>query len=1332
MKLSKIPRKILTILLCAAMLISLFPTYALAAESAPNEPAVSADTAVLPDAPAEDGLTDEMPTSDEEAPDEEETTTPADPVEETAADADGNEEKSEATAQVMPEENAEADPLAISADEITTVEIGTVPAAGLLKGTTTTEQPLNPGTAGSQYFRIPAMITLQNGSLIAAADARYGTSGDGGGLDTIVSISKDNGATWENSFPIYFPDSAGYAGTAATTIIDPVLVQGEDGTIYLMADVNPTGVTTMSGYTYPKMGTGYITVDGVERLALTADYANVNTAPSEDDTDTYGYYVGDLKDGYAPVIDRATGEATEYVVDDCFNIYMKSGDSLVAPVQKQVNAENNVQQNAFYKDSILHVYNTGYMWLATSKDNGATWSHTILNPQIKRDTETALLVSPGRGTVTSDGTILIPFYTWDTNRTGATGYQQSTFIFSKDNGKTWTRTPDVPHTNGDSSECEIVELADGTLRLFARNTGGTVAYADAVWDEASNNYQWKSGIVSTGVKSTSTCNVSAIMYSEQIDGKDAILVACPGNGSSRADGRIFVFLVDEDNSMKLGYTYEVNDSTFCYSCLTELDNGRVGLLWEVTGSSIRYDDYDITDLAAGSAINGERLLTVPLYGSLTDVLNGKFAPEGEIDTSIVKMTCDEETISGTLTYLGNNATYSDGKAKLDSAEYTFKLNEDGTSYTVTGQTADGTTVYFRLAQGQAGKPQSANAAEAGKITLTDNGDGTFHIKSSGSYTGHLYFWRDGKNRFDQQSGTAEATKMMLYRPVKDGETGSAEVPGYVQVMSASDVADGGKYLIVASYDGSYYALYPSTSTTNYNHCSRVGEVETATTTTVTYTGLKEGEVRFKDIESGYSYVIRVVPSQITNIDLTMGEDFSLELDGNDVTVEADPSIADAAVKTTSESRTYVGGQGTLSSGELTAIANALYHVEALYDEDGNVDGYTVSAKTADGETVYLALRNGMAGYPQTSKATASVWFDEREGEDGAFEIYTDAGGYGRYLHFYRNGNNVFDQVSSTTGFLDATKMRLYRPAVDNETSSTEVPGYVRVMSAEEIAEDGYYLIAAEYNGTIYLLNPSNSESSKTAHVLTVDPGAEQVKTTLTDTSYHLEVTGKQPGVTDIVVNGMIYRITVRGTAHQVKLDANGGELANDTLDTVYGSPIGELPVPTREGYTFAGWVDADGNPVTAETLYTTQGDITLFATWTANEQPGTPEEPEQPTDPDKPGDNGNNGGNTEQPEQPTDPDKPGDNGSNDDNKEQPNQPTTPGNSGNNSGTGSNTNTGSNTSTGSNSQTNSNTSSTNNSAKTGDQAIILPVIGVLVLACAAFVTLVVTRRKRGQN
>lgn len=78
--------------------------------------------------------------------------------------------------------------------------------------------------------------------------------------------------------------------------------------------------------------------------------------------------------------------------------------------------------------------------------------------------------------------------------------------------------------------------------------------------------------------------------------------------------------------------------------------------------------------------------------------------------------------------------------------------------------------------------------------------------------------------------------------------------------------------------------------------------------------------------------------------------------------------------------------------------------------------------------------------------------------------------------------------------------------------------------------------------------------------------------------------------------------------YEVKLDSNGGKVDDDTVEVTYGEPIGELPTPTRDGYTFAGWVDADGNKVTADTIYDVADDITLVATWNVN-KPADPSSP---------------------------------------------------------------------------------------------------------------------------
>jgi uncharacterized repeat protein (TIGR02543 family)/LPXTG-motif cell wall-anchored protein len=73
--------------------------------------------------------------------------------------------------------------------------------------------------------------------------------------------------------------------------------------------------------------------------------------------------------------------------------------------------------------------------------------------------------------------------------------------------------------------------------------------------------------------------------------------------------------------------------------------------------------------------------------------------------------------------------------------------------------------------------------------------------------------------------------------------------------------------------------------------------------------------------------------------------------------------------------------------------------------------------------------------------------------------------------------------------------------------------------------------------------------------------------------------------------------------YTITLDANGGELETETLTVTFGEVIGELPVPTREGFNFVGWFDAEGNEVLAEDLYKVAVDVTLTAKWESTNNP---------------------------------------------------------------------------------------------------------------------------------
>jgi uncharacterized repeat protein (TIGR02543 family) len=71
----------------------------------------------------------------------------------------------------------------------------------------------------------------------------------------------------------------------------------------------------------------------------------------------------------------------------------------------------------------------------------------------------------------------------------------------------------------------------------------------------------------------------------------------------------------------------------------------------------------------------------------------------------------------------------------------------------------------------------------------------------------------------------------------------------------------------------------------------------------------------------------------------------------------------------------------------------------------------------------------------------------------------------------------------------------------------------------------------------------------------------------------------------------------------VAFDVNGGKPPPTNTVVILGAPYGELPQPSRTGYTFAGWFASTGGvafAIAADTLVTLAEDHTLTAAWTPN------------------------------------------------------------------------------------------------------------------------------------
>ena len=425
-------------------------------------------------------------------------------------------------------------------------------------------QPFPAGAGGCGNFRIPALIRLSDGALFAVSDARWDNARwDAGGIDTIFSISEDGGASWRVGYAALFPDSLGTPANLpdATICIDPAALEDGRGRIHIMVDMFPTG--RAPGIASEQLaGAGFAEADGKQRLMLTDSWTQAFEPPED-----YAYYAGDPSDGFAPVCRRGGGR-TDWALDQYFNIYRKTKTGFEPLTQKRVDSDDMVQQNVFYRDSALHVYNTGYVLHLVSADRARTWRAELIPGALKRPDERGLVVSPGRGLRMAGGRLVFPFY-------GSTGdTARVCLLWSDDDGDTWRRSADMPLTKDIRwhSESEAVELEGGRLRMFFRNSLQRICWADAL-PAADGGYEWREPVVS-GVAVHSDCNLSAIGLD------DRILVAyAEGEGptnSGRLRGTIYVF----DRDMRLEKRVCVEPGSFSYPSLCRVNADTVGVLFD--------------------------------------------------------------------------------------------------------------------------------------------------------------------------------------------------------------------------------------------------------------------------------------------------------------------------------------------------------------------------------------------------------------------------------------------------------------------------------------------------------------------------------------------------------------------------------------------------------------------------------------------------------------------------------------------------------------------------------------------------------------------------------
>lgn len=461
----------------------------------------------------------------------------------------------------------------------------------------------------SNYFRIPSLLALYSGTVIAAADARYGGTHDAKSkINTAFAKSTDGGKTWgQPTLPLKFDDyvaknidwprdSVGknvqIQGSAS--YIDPVLLEDkETHRVFLFADMMPAGIVSSNA----SVGSGFKEVDGKKYLKLHW---------KDDAAGTYDYSVREN----GTIYNDTTNSATEYSVDGEYNLY-KNGNAMLCKQYDynfegtkllETQTDTDVNMNVFYKDADFKVFPTTYLAMKYSDDEGETWSDLQIVSTFKPEESKFLVLGPGVGKQIANGEhagrLIVPLYSKSSAELG--------FMYSDDHGNNWTYVEADQNTGGATAEAQIVEMPDGSLKTYLRTGSGYIAQVMST----DGGETWSERVPLTEIATTGYgTQLSVINYSQPVDGKPAILLSAPNATNGRKNGKIWIGLISETGNSgkdkysvdwKYCYSVDTPQMGYSYSCLTELPDGEIGLLYE------KYDSWSRNELHLKNILKYER------------------------------------------------------------------------------------------------------------------------------------------------------------------------------------------------------------------------------------------------------------------------------------------------------------------------------------------------------------------------------------------------------------------------------------------------------------------------------------------------------------------------------------------------------------------------------------------------------------------------------------------------------------------------------------------------------------------------------------------------------
>ncbi len=433
-------------------------------------------------------------------------------------------------------------------------------------------------------YRIPSLLKTEKGTLLAGADERIEQACDWGNIGMVIRRSEDDGVTWgkretivnlRNNPRVPLVTSGDYSGSPIN--MDMALVQDTSSKtkrIFSIYDMFPEGRGVISIANTPEKE--YTQIGGQSYLNLYNNEKKSKVFTIRDKGIVYNF----------------KGKKTDYHV---ITETTKSDHSNLGDIYKGKQLLGNIYFTK-HKTSPFRLAKSSHVWMSYSDDDGRTWSSPRdITASLRRRGMKFLGIGPGKGIVLKwgphAGRIIIPAYStnWKSHLRGS---QSSRLIYSDDHGKTWHTGKAVNDnrvlSNGEkihsltmdnkkeqNTESVPVQLKNGDIKLFMRNLTGNLEVATS----KDGGETWQNHVKRYKEVHDAYVQLSAIRFEH--DKKEYILlVNANGPGKKRQDGYARLAQVNRNGSFKWLYHHHIQDGSFAYNSVQQLNNDQFGVLYE--------------------------------------------------------------------------------------------------------------------------------------------------------------------------------------------------------------------------------------------------------------------------------------------------------------------------------------------------------------------------------------------------------------------------------------------------------------------------------------------------------------------------------------------------------------------------------------------------------------------------------------------------------------------------------------------------------------------------------------------------------------------------------